>query len=124
MLRKDNIFYDSPLKLNVTVSDVSGKQAWDVLEIQVDFSFIFVFERVMYFAGPIIGILGLIKYQDELHEIFCKKKYQYPRRETAKIGKLYKKQTPLVLDDWTFCFKLWKLLEKEYAVKKQKNTWF
>lgn len=62
MLRRGNIFFDDPLKIRVIAKDPSNKIVSDILEIEVAYSFIFVLERIMYFAGPIIGILGMIKY--------------------------------------------------------------
>ena len=66
-----------------------GLKAEDKLEIEVSPSVWYILSQIIKFITPVIGILGLLKYRDELYGIIFKNKYQYRRREIAKVGKTY-----------------------------------
>ena len=73
--------FDPPICLNLTATDPAGKSDYDEFEIEVEPSTSYIFEKLGYYGSPLVGILGLIKYRDELHAILCRNKYQYKRVE-------------------------------------------
>lgn len=86
-----------------------------VIEVKVTLAYIGA--KLASFAPIIVTVLGLIKYQVQIFEFLCKKKYQYRRREHAKVGEFFEMQIPMIRGDYTLAFMLHERLEKK--IKKR-----
>lgn len=63
------------------VEDGYGGVVTDTFKITVQVDFIYVFTYVATIGGPIISVLGVIKYFDIFFALFCKRYYRYARTE-------------------------------------------
>ena len=91
-IRKKNYkYFESPLLLNVTATDIGGKLAWDTLEILVDPSDIYIVIVISIVLGPLISVFGIVKFLYLFYNIFCFKRYVYNKTISIKTGNLYEK---------------------------------
>ena len=66
-----------------------GAQCSDTLEIAVKPTLLNIIIRASQALPALVSAIGLLKYQDEIHEFFFKKRYQYLRPETVVAGELF-----------------------------------
>lgn len=74
---KNKLLFYPPIELKITATDPSGKSDYHDFRIEVGISIEYILAVLWSIITPLITIIGLSKYRDEIYEIFCKKKYQY-----------------------------------------------
>lgn len=80
-----------PYKFNITATDLQNEVCYDILEVEVHITIDWLFKKIGKFIPAILGILGLLKYQDELWEFMFQNRYQYRRIEKISHGEFYEK---------------------------------
>jgi len=81
--------YMNVVTITIIATDSSGgkdREARDTFEICVDPTLSYLFNLTIKFGSIAIAAFGIIKYFDEIYEIFCKESYQHKRRDKVKTG--------------------------------------
>ncbi len=74
--------------LKVVVNATDG-YSWVVDKFDLNFNrlpFLYILTWILKLIGPLITVIGCIKYRVELHEILCKHRYTYSP-DIVNVGK-------------------------------------
>ena len=99
IFQKQLLGYGDSLILSIIAKDSMDYKVEDELEIKVNPSILYILSQIGKLITPIVGAIGLLKYRDELYAVIFKNKYQYRRREIAKVGKKYELQIATIKND-------------------------
>lgn len=87
---KSKLLFNPPIELIITGTDLAGKSASQYFKIEVEMSLDYLLIELWTITSLIVTVLGLSKYRDEIHDVFCKKKYQYKNYREVPVGEEYR----------------------------------
>ncbi|KRX08945.1 Cadherin-like protein [Pseudocohnilembus persalinus] len=129
VLRDNSFITKSPITIKIIATDPAGMTAEDTLVLEVKPSVIYIIQLIIEIFGGLLSILSFIALLPFLHEILCRRRYEYLRRMDVKIDhqqkKIFYMQIPLIRQELKFGCKIMDKIswQKLTAGQKIKKTW-
>ena len=107
------LLFKPSIELILTAIDPVGKSITQNFRIEVKLSLEYFIKALISSITLLLSVLGLRNYRDEIHEVFCKKKYQYKLDKEILVEEEYKVQIPLLKEKLIKPYIVWSKLQEK-----------